>query len=219
MGKMSEAIALLRKVVALRPDLAATHLDLALALADSYDLPGALAETNEAVRLAPQSGVVHFYRGRVLYDLGRTTEAQPEFETACRLVPQMPEPRYFLALIDKQEGKFPLAAGLLEETVQLEPRNVMAWYLLGQSLYQQHPRPRKQSQPGGRPSLSIPTSARRSSAWPVLCDLPIAPNPTSSWRAMSRSKNSGASWTAQAPWPITALLRPPLTTGPKPPAS
>jgi tetratricopeptide (TPR) repeat protein len=137
MGKMSEGIALLRKVVALRPDLAAAHLDLALALADSYDLPGALVEASEAVRLAPQSGVAHFYRGRVLYDLGSTTEAQPEFETASQLVPQMPEPHYFLALVYKQEGKFPLAAGLLEETVKLQPRNVMAWYLLGQCLEQQ----------------------------------------------------------------------------------
>lgn len=137
MGRTSEAIALLRKVVALRPDLAAAHLDLALALADSYDLPGALAETSEAVRLAPQSGVVHFYRGRVLYDLGRVTEAEPEFETARQRIPQMPEPGYYLALIDKQEGKFALAAGLLEETVRLQPDNVMAWYLLGQCYQQQ----------------------------------------------------------------------------------
>jgi tetratricopeptide (TPR) repeat protein len=49
----------------------------------------------------------------------------------------MPEPRYFLALVYKQEGKFPQAAGLLEETVKLQPRNVMAWYLLGQCLEQQ----------------------------------------------------------------------------------
>jgi tetratricopeptide (TPR) repeat protein len=49
----------------------------------------------------------------------------------------MPEPRYFLGLADKQEGKFPQAAGLLEETVKLQPRNVMAWYLLGQCLEQQ----------------------------------------------------------------------------------
>jgi tetratricopeptide (TPR) repeat protein len=137
MGKISESIALLRKVVALRPDLAAAHLDLALALADSYDLPGALAETSEAVRLAPQSGVVHFYRGRVLYDLGRVTEAEPEFETALQRVPLLPETRYYLALIDKQEGKFASAAGLLEETVQMQPRNIMAWYLLGQCYEQQ----------------------------------------------------------------------------------
>ena len=110
MGKSSEGIALLRKVVDLAPDLAAAHLDLALALADSYDLSAALEQTGEAVRLAPQSGVAHFYRGRILYDLNRATEAQGDFETACRLAPQMPEPRYFLALIDKQQGKPQLAA-------------------------------------------------------------------------------------------------------------
>ena len=134
MGELSEGIALLQKVVDLAPNLAAAHLDLALALADSYDLSAALVQTSEAVRLAPQSGVAHFYRGRILYDLGRTDEAQPEFETACRLDPQLAEPRYFLALIDSHSGKFPLAAGLLQETVKLQPGNVTAWYELGQSL-------------------------------------------------------------------------------------
>jgi tetratricopeptide (TPR) repeat protein len=134
MGKLTEGIALLRRVVALAPDLAAAHLDLTLALADSYNLPGALVETNEAVRLAPQSGFAHLNRGRVLFDLGRNAEAKPEFETAYRLISQTPEPRYFLALIEKQAGNFQRAASLLEEAVQLQPRNVMAWYLLGQSL-------------------------------------------------------------------------------------
>jgi tetratricopeptide (TPR) repeat protein len=137
MGEVGEGIALLRQVVDLAPDLAAAHLDLALALADGYDLSAALAQTGEAVRLAPQSGVAHFYRGRILYDLGRSSEAQPEFETACRLDAQMPEPRYFLALIDKQQGKYELAANLLEETVKLQPGNVMAWYMLGESLQQE----------------------------------------------------------------------------------
>ena len=50
LGKSGEGVALLRKVVALDPHSAATHLDLAIALADSYDLPGALAETAEARR-------------------------------------------------------------------------------------------------------------------------------------------------------------------------
>lgn len=137
MGEVSKGIALLRQVVDLAPNLAAAHLDLALALAEGYDLSAALEQTDEAVRLAPQSGVAHFYRGRILYDVGRTADAQPEFETACRLAPNMPEPRYFLALIDSHEGKFPAAVNLLKETVKLQPQNVMAWYLLGQSLQQE----------------------------------------------------------------------------------
>jgi len=134
MGENAKGIAFLRQVLDLAPDLAAAHLDLALALADSYNLPAALVQTNEAVRLAPQSGVAHFYRGRVLYDMGRSNEAQPEFETACRLNAQMPEPRYFLALIEKQNGNYQLAATLFEDTVKLQPSNTMAWYMLGQSL-------------------------------------------------------------------------------------
>ncbi|MEP7097743.1 MAG: tetratricopeptide repeat protein [Dokdonella sp.] len=136
MGKTSDGIALLRKVVDLAPNLAVARLNLALALADSYNLPEALVQTTEAVRLAPQSAAAHFYRGRILYDLGRSNEAQPEFETASRLDAGFPGPRYFLALIDKQEGKYKLAASLLEETVKLQPSNVMAWYLFGQSLEQ-----------------------------------------------------------------------------------
>ena len=132
-GKISDGVALLRRVVDLAPDVAAAHLDLALALADSYNLPASLAETSEAVRLAPQSGVAHFYRGRILYDLGRSDQAKPEFETASRLDAHLPQPRYFLALIDKQQGKYDLAASLLEETVKLQPGNAMAWYMLGQS--------------------------------------------------------------------------------------
>jgi tetratricopeptide (TPR) repeat protein len=49
----------------------------------------------------------------------------------------MAEPRYFLALINKQAGNLQRAASLLEETVKLQPRNVMAWYLLGQCDEQQ----------------------------------------------------------------------------------
>src|SRR4029079_9468516 len=96
--------------------------------------PTALVETGEAVRLAPQSAVAHFYRGRVLYDLGRSKEALPEFESASRLDAKMPEPRYFLALVEKQDGDYARAANLFEATVELQPRNAMAWYLLGQSL-------------------------------------------------------------------------------------
>jgi tetratricopeptide (TPR) repeat protein len=134
MGELREGIALLQKEVELAPDLAAAHLDLALALAAGYDLPAALAQTSEAVRLAPQSGVAHFFRGRVLYDLSRSSEARSEFETATRLNSRMPEPRYFLALLNKQEGKYAQAASLLEETVKLQPGNARAWFMLGECL-------------------------------------------------------------------------------------
>jgi len=130
----SEGVALLRKVVSLSPQSATAHLDLGLVLAESHDLPGALAETGEAVRLAPESAAARFNHGRVLYDLGRNVEAQPDFESACRIAPKMAEPYYYLALVEKQAGRYQHAVTLLQTVVKLQPRNADAWHLLGQCL-------------------------------------------------------------------------------------
>jgi tetratricopeptide (TPR) repeat protein len=134
LGKSQEGIALLRKVVTLAPTSAGAHLDLAFALADTYDLPGALSETGQAVQLAPQSALAYFNHGRILFDLGRSAEAKPDFETARRLDPGMPEAHYFLALLDVQAGDDKAAIPPLQTVVKLQPRNKVAWYLLGQSL-------------------------------------------------------------------------------------
>jgi tetratricopeptide (TPR) repeat protein len=141
LGKSDEGNALLRKVVVVSPKSAAAHLDLAIALAGSYDLPGALAETAEAVQLAPQSASAHFNHGRVLFDLGRGAEARADLEMASRLAPQMAEPQYLLAMLEKQAGDYKGAIPLLQTVVKLQPRNETAWYLLGQCL-----EPEKRSQ-------------------------------------------------------------------------
>jgi tetratricopeptide (TPR) repeat protein len=134
LGKSAEGVALLRKAVTLSPQSALMHLDLGMVLAESYDLSGALAENSEAVRLAPDSAFAHLNRGRGLLDLGRNAEAKPDLEYARRLAPQMPEPCYFLALIEKQAGHYDRAIVLLQRVVKLQPRNATAWNLLGQSL-------------------------------------------------------------------------------------
>jgi tetratricopeptide (TPR) repeat protein len=46
----------------------------------------------------------------------------------------MAEPPYYLAVVEKQAGHYQQAAALLRTVVKLQPRNVMAWHLLGQSL-------------------------------------------------------------------------------------
>ena len=137
LGKSDEGNTLLRKVVAIAPNSAGAHLDLAIALAGSYDLPGALAETAEAVRLAPQSASAHFNHGRVLFDLGQTAEARPDLEMASRLAPQMAEPQYLLAVLEKQAGNYKGAIPVLQTVVKLQPRNATAWHLLGQCLEQE----------------------------------------------------------------------------------
>ena len=132
LGKTTEGIGLVRKAVTLAPQSAVAHLDLGMVLAESYDLAGALTEDSEAVRLAPGSALAHLNRGRALLDLGRNAEAKPDLELASHLATQMPEPYYFLALIEKQAGNYSRAIPLLKNVVKLQPRNATAWNLLGQ---------------------------------------------------------------------------------------
>src|SRR6516225_6064945 len=112
LGKTTEGIELVRKAVTLARQSAVAHLDLGMVLAERYDLAGALIEDSEAVRLAPRSALAHLSRGRALLDLERNTEAKPDLELASHLAPQMPEPYYFLALIEKQAGNYSRAIPL-----------------------------------------------------------------------------------------------------------
>ena len=134
LGKNKEGVATLEQVAKLNPNSAGAHLDLAIALAEGYDLTRALAEAETAVRLAPNAAAPHFNRASILFDLGRSAEARPEFVTAERLAPEMPEPHYFLALMEKQAGNYDAAISQLQTVVKYQPRNAMAWHLLGQCL-------------------------------------------------------------------------------------
>jgi len=133
-GNTKAGVALLRKAVALAPQSPKLRLELSMVLAEGYQFADALTENTEAIRLDPGSALAYLNRGRVLFDLGGKADAKPDFEKASHLAPQMPEPYHFLALIEKQAGNLDRAAALLNRVVKLQPRNAMAWNLLGQCL-------------------------------------------------------------------------------------
>ena len=62
LGEYTSAVALLRRVVRLIPQSAQAHVDLSIALADSGDLNGALAETAIAISIAPALAIAHLNR-------------------------------------------------------------------------------------------------------------------------------------------------------------
>jgi tetratricopeptide (TPR) repeat protein len=95
-------------------------------------LVGALKEFSEAVRLAPNSAVAHYNKGRVLYDSGELKEAKAELETTCRLSPDYPSALYLLALAEEQMNNLSRSAELLKRLVQLDPHDSDAHYLFGQ---------------------------------------------------------------------------------------
>jgi tetratricopeptide (TPR) repeat protein len=127
-----EAIETFRKVMSLDPGSAEARLNLGIALADNEKLEAALVEFTEAVRLAPGSPSAHYNRGRVLKDLGRLQDAAPELEAAG----SMPEALFLHAVVEQQLEHRDRAISLLRSVIAAEPRNVRAYFVLGQNLHQ-----------------------------------------------------------------------------------
>ena len=65
LGEDGDAAVLFRRVVEADPGSAEAHLNLAIALADAKDLPGALKEATNAEHLAPGAASVHLNRARL----------------------------------------------------------------------------------------------------------------------------------------------------------
>jgi tetratricopeptide (TPR) repeat protein len=137
LGEHAEAVALFRRVVAMRPRVAENHLNLAIALADSGQLPAALAETSAALALAPRSASVHLNRARILADLHRNQEAQSEFALASKLDPENPETLYYWALLEHDEAHLAKETELLQRLVKLRPESDRDFFFLGRSLSEQ----------------------------------------------------------------------------------
>src|SRR5262249_9440553 len=85
-GSADEAIAAYRQAIALKPDFALAHFNLAGRL--GYRRPAeAVAAYEEAIRLVPGYVEAHTNRGNVLQRLGRTAEALEAYRRALRLRP------------------------------------------------------------------------------------------------------------------------------------
>jgi tetratricopeptide (TPR) repeat protein len=134
-GRGEEAIEILQKVLQVQPDSAFAHLNLGAALAaDGFDLPGALNQFSEAIRLDSKSAAAHYSEGRVLYELDRFEESRVELDMACRLQPDYAEALYLLAQVEKKNGDVQRSVELLDRLVTLEPSNSDAQLLMGRNL-------------------------------------------------------------------------------------
>ena len=135
LGRGDEAIEILQKVVQIQPDSAFAHLNLGMALSgDGFDLPGALDEFSEAIRLDSKAATAYYNKGRVLYELNRFDQSRAELDTACRLQPDYVEALYLLAQVEKKIGNVPRSVEILAHLVALEPGNSDAQLLLGRNL-------------------------------------------------------------------------------------
>ena len=83
--RAAEAIDPLRTAVGIRSTCAVCHEKLGRALLAANDLPGSIAELEEATRLDPNDPKVHYELGRALRQAGQTEHAKQEFATSQKL--------------------------------------------------------------------------------------------------------------------------------------
>jgi tetratricopeptide (TPR) repeat protein len=138
LGEYNTSVALLRRLIQLTPQSAQAHVDLAIALADSGDLTGALSETATAISIAPHLAIAHLNRARILSDLKQDGAADDEFLYATRLAPGNPACYFYWAFAEQAQGNIPKETDLLQKVVKLEPGNVKAHLMLANSLLDQN---------------------------------------------------------------------------------
>ena len=87
-GTWRDSVTLARRAVTVTEGNYVMHFNLAAALDEQGDLPGALASYGEAVRLRPDLAAFRVNHGAALARSGRGAEAVAEYETAIRLAPR-----------------------------------------------------------------------------------------------------------------------------------
>ena len=116
LGRLSEAEPVFRELAA-DPGVAADWEFLLGYTEYSFyggDLDTALARIGDAISRKPSSGMLHYWKARILHHTGRTADARAEAERAVALSPDLREPRGLLVRIYRQLGMEAKAAEQIE---------------------------------------------------------------------------------------------------------
>src|SRR5262249_53766343 len=99
-----DALSYLRAALALRPDSAGPHHNLAGALRALGDLPGAAASYQRALALDPKTAWTHYRLGNALYEQGDLAAAAAAFRKATDLKPAFAHAHHDLAVTLQAQG-------------------------------------------------------------------------------------------------------------------
>ena len=129
-GRLDEACAAFRTLVAAQPDFADAWRNLALGLARLERRDEAILAYREAYRLT--GAAVNGVRlGQLLRETGRLEDAQVVLEGVVRAHPEDPEARIELGSVQMIRGHNALAVTNLTEAVRIAPQLVLAHTTLG----------------------------------------------------------------------------------------
>ena len=117
-----------------RPDNPRAHKNLAAALERANRLPEAIAQYEEALRIAPNDAELHNVLGLVLVKTGKASEGIGHYEEALRLKPDFAEAHNSLAIALFGLGKRQEAVHEFEQALQIRPDFDQGHYNLGNAL-------------------------------------------------------------------------------------
>lgn len=133
-GRFEASLAPMRAALALRPEDAETHKNLAIALLKLQRSAEAEAASRAALDLAPDYAQAHFNLGGALIGLERIAEAEASYREAIRLKPDYAEAFTNLGNTLKFSGRLSEAEAAYREAIRLTPEAADAHNNLGDVL-------------------------------------------------------------------------------------
>ena len=133
-GRLSDAIAALKWAVASNPRYADAHFRLGIAFEKVGDMNGAIVAYDRATQLSPSLTEAWFRAGALVYELGHGEEAIGCFRRAAATGGRTNFGRLGKARALLTEDRTEEAEKVLRETLVADPKNAMAFDLLGNLL-------------------------------------------------------------------------------------
>jgi tetratricopeptide (TPR) repeat protein len=139
-GRMQDAIAEYQRTIAENraaahgePEMWQAHFNLGVAYAQTPGRePDAIAEYRAALRIKPDSALVHFHLGNTFQKMGRLDDAITEYRASLAIDPRVPEVHYELAYALAQiPGRVPEAIAECREMLLLKPGDPPGLQLMG----------------------------------------------------------------------------------------
>lgn len=133
-GRLEEAAADYKRVIALKPQYAEAHNNLGIVLVAQRRIAEAIARYRQALLLSPDNPSIHNNLGLALAADGSIDEAAAQYERALMLNPASAETHYNLGLALAAKGAFDDAVEHYERALAIQPGNAAVHFNLGIAL-------------------------------------------------------------------------------------
>ena len=115
---------------------AEVHNSVGSALEEAGEVPEAVEQFEQAVRINPNFAEAHNNFALALENLGKWSDAAEQFEDAVRINPDFAEARNNLAVALEELGRMPEAIEQFEQALRINPQSAEVHYNLGNALVQ-----------------------------------------------------------------------------------